>query len=44
MAAATDPDPAIRYPVGLPQIPVLPPILQSIAPLQAIGMFLTGQG
>jgi NAD(P)-dependent dehydrogenase (short-subunit alcohol dehydrogenase family) len=44
LAAATDPDPAIRYPAGLPQIPVLPPILQSIAPLQAIGLHLTGQG
>jgi len=43
LAAATDADPAIRYPAGLPQVPVLPPILQSIAPLQAIGLYLTGQ-
>jgi NAD(P)-dependent dehydrogenase (short-subunit alcohol dehydrogenase family) len=43
LAAASDADPAIRYPAGLPSIPVLPPILQSLAPLQSIGLHLTGQ-
>jgi NAD(P)-dependent dehydrogenase (short-subunit alcohol dehydrogenase family) len=43
LAAASDVDPEIRYPAGLPSIPVLPPILQSLAPLQSIGLHLTGQ-
>jgi NAD(P)-dependent dehydrogenase (short-subunit alcohol dehydrogenase family) len=43
LAAATDTDPAIRYPVGTDKIAVLPPILQSLAPLQQLGLFLTGQ-
>jgi len=43
MAAATDPDPAIRYPVGTDAIAILPPILQSLAPLQPLGLHLTGQ-
>ena len=41
--AATDPDPAIRYPAGTDSIAILPPILQSLAPLQQLGLFLTGQ-
>jgi NAD(P)-dependent dehydrogenase (short-subunit alcohol dehydrogenase family) len=43
LAAATDPDPAIRYTAGTDAIAVLPPILQSLAPLQPLGLFLTGQ-
>ena len=44
LAAATDPDPAIRYAVGTDAIPILAPILQSLAPLQQVGLHLTGQG
>ncbi|MDB6012494.1 MAG: Short-chain dehydrogenase/reductase [Gammaproteobacteria bacterium] len=43
LAAASDPDPAIRYPAGADAIHILPPILQSLAPLQQIGLHLTGQ-
>jgi len=43
LAAATDPDPAIRYPAGTDAIAILPPIMQSLAPLQKIGLHLTGQ-
>ena len=43
LAAATDPDPAIRYTAGTDAIAILPPILQSLAPLQQIGLHLTGQ-
>jgi len=43
LAAATDPDPAIRYPAGTDAIAILPPILQSLAPLQQVGLHLTGQ-
>jgi NAD(P)-dependent dehydrogenase (short-subunit alcohol dehydrogenase family) len=43
LAAATDPDPAIRYPAGTDAIAILPPILQSLAPLQKIGLHVTGQ-
>jgi NAD(P)-dependent dehydrogenase (short-subunit alcohol dehydrogenase family) len=43
LAAATDPDPAIRYTAGTEAIGILPPILQSLMPLQRIGMDLTGQ-
>ena len=42
-AAATDPDPAIRYTVGTDAIAILPPILQALAPLRQIGLHLTGQ-
>jgi NAD(P)-dependent dehydrogenase (short-subunit alcohol dehydrogenase family) len=42
-AAATDPDPALRYTAGADGIVVLPPILQSLAPLQQLGLHLTGQ-
>lgn len=43
LAAATDADPALRYPAGTDKIVVLPPILQSLAPLQQHGLHLTGQ-
>ena len=43
LAAATDADPAIRYPAGTDAIPILPPIQQALAPLQQIGLHLTGQ-
>jgi NAD(P)-dependent dehydrogenase (short-subunit alcohol dehydrogenase family) len=43
LAAATDPDPAIRYTAGTDAIAILPPILQSLAPLQPLGLHLTGQ-
>jgi NAD(P)-dependent dehydrogenase (short-subunit alcohol dehydrogenase family) len=43
LAAATDPDPAIRYTAGTEPIAILPPILQALAPLQQIGLHLTGQ-
>ena len=43
LAAATDPDAAIRYSAGTDAIAVLPPILQSLAPLQQLGLHLTGQ-
>ena len=43
LAAATDPDPAIRYPAGVDAIAILPPILQALAPLQQVGLHLTGQ-
>jgi NAD(P)-dependent dehydrogenase (short-subunit alcohol dehydrogenase family) len=43
LAAATDPDPAIRYTAGTEAIAILPPILQSLMPLQQIGLHLTGQ-
>jgi NAD(P)-dependent dehydrogenase (short-subunit alcohol dehydrogenase family) len=44
LAAATDADPAIRYAAGTDAIAILPPILQALAPLQKIGLHLTGQG
>jgi NAD(P)-dependent dehydrogenase (short-subunit alcohol dehydrogenase family) len=43
LAAATDPDPAIRYTAGTDAIAILPPILQSLQPLQHLGLLLTGQ-
>ena len=43
LAAATDADPAIRYPAGTDAVHILPPILQALAPLQKIGLHLTGQ-
>ena len=43
LAAATDPDPETRYPAGTDMIHILPPILQSLAPLQKIALHLTGQ-
>jgi len=44
LAAATDADPALRYPAGTEKVMVLPPILQALAPLQGLGLHLTGQG
>jgi NAD(P)-dependent dehydrogenase (short-subunit alcohol dehydrogenase family) len=44
LAAATDPDPAVRYPAGTEAVHILPPILQALAPLQKIGLHVTGQG
>ncbi len=43
LAAATDPDPVLRYTAGIEPVKILPPILQAIAPLQKIGLHLTGQ-
>jgi NAD(P)-dependent dehydrogenase (short-subunit alcohol dehydrogenase family) len=43
LAAATDPDPMLRYTAGTEVVHILPPILQSLAPLQKIGLHLTGQ-
>ena len=43
LAAVTDPDPAVRYPAGTDASAILPPILQSLAPLRQIGLHLTGQ-
>ena len=43
MAAATDCDPQLRYPAGTGPVKILPPILQALAPLQGIGLHLTGQ-
>jgi hypothetical protein len=43
LAAATDTDPAIRYTAGTDAIAILPPILAALAPLQKIGLHLTGQ-
>jgi len=43
LAAATDADPKLRYPAGADVVPVLPPILQALAPLEKIGLHLTGQ-
>jgi NAD(P)-dependent dehydrogenase (short-subunit alcohol dehydrogenase family) len=44
LAAATDPEPLLRYTAGTEVVHVLPPILQAIAPLEKIGLHLTGQG
>ena len=43
LAAATDTDPMLRYTAGTDVVHILPPILQSLAPLQKIGLHLTGQ-
>lgn len=43
LAAASDATPALRYLAGADAIPILPPILQALAPLQHIGLHLTGQ-
>lgn len=44
LAAATDADPQLRYLAGTEPVKILPPILQALAPLEAIGLHLTGQG
>lgn len=43
LAAATDPDPQLRYLAGTEVVHILPPILQALAPLEKIGLHLTGQ-
>jgi NAD(P)-dependent dehydrogenase (short-subunit alcohol dehydrogenase family) len=43
-AAATDSEPHLRYQAGTEVVHVLPPILQALAPLEKIGLHLTGQG
>ena len=43
LAAATDAEPMLRYPAGAGVVPILPPILAAIAPMEKIGLFLTGQ-
>ncbi|NKJ42178.1 MULTISPECIES: SDR family oxidoreductase [unclassified Novosphingobium] len=44
IAAATDPDPRLRYLAGAEVVPILPPILEALAPLEKIALHLTGQG
>lgn len=44
LAAATDIEPMLRYTAGTEVVPILPPILQALAPLEKIGLHLTGQG
>lgn len=44
LAAATDAEPMLRYTAGTEVVPILPPILQALAPLEKIGLHLTGQG
>lgn len=43
LAAATDPDPKLRNTAGTEVVHILPPILQALAPLEKIGLHLTGQ-
>ena len=43
LAAATDADPMLRYTAGTDVVHILPPILQALAPLEKIGLHLTGQ-
>jgi NAD(P)-dependent dehydrogenase (short-subunit alcohol dehydrogenase family) len=43
LAAATDPEPLLRYQAGTEVVHILPPILQALAPLEKIGLHLTGQ-
>lgn len=44
IAAATDADPKLRYTAGTEVVHILPPILDALAPLEKIGLHLTGQG
>jgi len=44
LAAATDPDPRLRYTAGAEVVPILPPILQALALMEKIGLHLRGQG
>lgn len=44
LAAATDVEPMLRYTAGIEVVPILPPILQALAPLEKIGLHLTAQG
>lgn len=43
LAAATDSDPKLRYPAGTEPVKVLPPILDALAPLEKVGLMVTGQ-
>jgi NAD(P)-dependent dehydrogenase (short-subunit alcohol dehydrogenase family) len=43
LAAATDTEPLLRYTAGTEPVKILPPILQALAPLEKIGLHLTGQ-
>ena len=43
LAAATDAEPLLRYTAGTEPVKILPPILQALAPLEKIGLHLTGQ-
>jgi hypothetical protein len=43
LAAATDADPLLRYTAGTEPVHILPPILDALAPLEKIGLHLTGQ-
>lgn len=43
LAAATDPEPKLRNLAGTEVVAILPPILQALAPLEMIGLKLTGQ-
>ncbi|WP_226016483.1 SDR family oxidoreductase [Novosphingobium sp. FKTRR1] len=43
LAAATDPEPQLRYPAGTEVVHILQPILQAVAPMEKIGLHLTGQ-
>jgi NAD(P)-dependent dehydrogenase (short-subunit alcohol dehydrogenase family) len=43
LAAATDVDPKLRYTAGTEPVHILPPILAALAPLEKIGLHLTGQ-
>jgi NAD(P)-dependent dehydrogenase (short-subunit alcohol dehydrogenase family) len=43
LAAATDIDPKLRYTAGTEVVHILPPILQALAPMEKIGLHLTGQ-
>ncbi|MGW8280597.1 SDR family oxidoreductase [Sphingomonas aurantiaca] len=44
LAAATDAEPMLRYTAGAEVVLILPPILQALAPMEKIGLHLTGQG
>lgn len=44
LAAATDAEPMLRYQAGTEPVHILPPILAALAPLEKIGLHLTGQG
>lgn len=43
IAAATDDAPQLRYTAGTEVVPILPPILAALAPMEPIGLRLTGQ-
>ncbi|MEC3951121.1 SDR family oxidoreductase [Sphingobium sp. HWE2-09] len=43
IAAATDAEPKLRYTAGTDVVRILPPILDAFAPMEKIGLHLTGQ-